>query len=262
MTGSGGAGLASGPPAGARGRAPVRGASDARQAPVRSAPLLGRLVASLALLATASGSASAQDDAPAITIEREAAVPVAAPSAHPAARLKLSLEGFTIKTTWGMPVGLTGLHLEAYPLSRKWLRAGVGLTGGLGDATFDGASASVDYGLLGVSVGTQYPGRVTPFVEANLAGGFMSASLDRPLTVGGVTVDNASGTTWLVVGGLDAGAELYVFRRAYLSFSLGWMRSTWASPDFDPRDTSMPPTNLRITTVTADSLMWKVGLGI
>lgn len=161
-----------------------------------------------------------------------------------------------------MPVGLTGLHLEAYPLSRRWIRAGVGLTGGLGDAKVDVASANVVYGLLGVSVGAQYPARITPFVEAHAAGGFMTATLDRPVNVGGLTVDNASGTTWLVTRGLDAGAEMYVFHRAYLSVSLGWLRSSWASPDFNPYAPPTATQNLRITTVTADSFLWKVGLGI
>ena len=262
MSRSGGARPAAPRPHRAAGGGLARGARDARQGGVRSAPVLGRLITSLALLAAAAGRASAQDDAtPSGVVEQQATAPAAPSQARPAARLKLSLEGFTIRTSWGMPVGLTGLHLEGYPLSRKWLRGGVGLTGGMGSATFDGASADAVYGLLGASIGTQYPGRVTPFVEAHLAGGFMTASLDRPLTVGGVTVDSASGTTWLVVGGLDAGAELYVFRRAYLSLSLGWMRSTWASPDFDPNAPTAPST-FRITTVTADSLLWKVGLGI
>ena len=202
-------------------------------------------------------------DSPDEVLEKTAPVPIedSPPPDQPHARLKLSLEGFSIGTTWGMPVGLTGLHLETYPLSRRWVRLGLGLTGGLGDASVEAASASVVYGLFGTSAGFQYPARITPFVEGHVAGGFMTATLDRPVTVGGLTVRNASGTTWLVVRGLDAGAEMYVFGRAYLSFSLGWMRSTWASPDYNPYALAAN-TNLRITTVTADSFLWKVGLGI
>jgi len=224
------------------------------------------LVACVAALASSSARAQAVRSAasPDEAIEKTAAVPdeEPGPPSAPHARLKLSLEGFSIRTTWGMPVGLTGLHLEGYPLSRRWVRAGLGLTGGLGNATLDGASATAVYGLLGVSAGVQYPARVTPFVEGHAAGGFMTAKLDRPLTVGAITVRDASGTTWLVVRGLDAGAELYVFKRAYLSFSLGWIRSTWASPDYNPYAAPAANQNLRITTVTADSLLWKVGLGI
>src|SRR3569623_140568 len=195
-------------------------------------------------------------------LEKTAAVPTeepAPPSDHHV-RLKLSLEGFSSGTTWGMPVWLTGLHLETNPLSRRGGRLGLGLTGGLGNAALDGASASAVYGLFGVSLGVQYPARVTPFVEGHAAGGFMTAKLDRPVMIGTVTVRDASGTTWLVTRGLDAGAEMYVFGRAYLSFSLGWMRSTWASPDYNPNAPAANQ-NLRITTVTADSMLRKVGLG-
>jgi hypothetical protein len=67
----------------------------------------------------------------------------------------------------------------------------------------------------------------------------------------------------LVVRGLDAGAEFYVYGRAYLSLSFGWMRSTWASPNYNPNENpSTAAMNLRITTATADSFLWKVGLGI
>jgi len=225
--------------------------------------LLGCLVV-VALGVTSIDRARAQASDPDAVIETTAPVPVEeATPAQSHARLKLSLEGFHIGTTWDMPVTLTGLHLEAYPISRRWLRGGVGLAGGTGDAHLDGASASVVYGLVGISVGTQYPGRVTPFIEGHLAGGFMTATLDGPVTVSGLTVDNASGTTWLVMRGLDAGAEFYVFRRAYVSLSLGWTRSSWASPDVDPRTATAASTrNVQITTVTADSLLWKVGLGI
>ncbi len=180
---------------------------------------------------------------------------------HPNARLKLSLEGFSIATTLGMTVWLTGLHLEAYPLSRPWLRGGVGLTGGAGHAKLDDAHASLVYGLLGVSVGAQYPARITPFVEGHLSGGFMTATLDRATVINGVAIDSASGTTWLVTRGLDAGAEIYTFGRAYVSTAIGWMRTTWASPAYD---TSMPNSSgsFRIVSVTGDSLLWKIGVGI
>jgi hypothetical protein len=180
---------------------------------------------------------------------------------HPNARLKLSFEGFSIGTTLGTTVRLAGLHLEAYPLSRPWLRGGVGLTGGAGNAKLDDARANLVYGLLGVSVGAQYPARITPFVEGHLSGGFMTATLDRAAVINGVAIDSASGTTWLVTRGLDAGVEVYTLGRAYVSTAIGWMRTTWASPAYD---TSMPNTSgsFRIVSVTGDSLLWKVGLGI
>lgn len=228
-------------------------------------PGLPALFASLLVASTAPARAQELRSAasPDEVLEKTAAPPAEelTPASPPHVRLKLSLEGFSIGTTWGMPVGLTGLHLETYPLSRRWVRLGLGLTGGIGNAAIDSASASAVYGMFGASAGAQYPARITPFVEGHVAGGFMTAKLDRPVMVGTLTVRNASGTTWLVTRGLNAGAEMYVFGRAYLSFSLGWIRSTWASPDYNP-NAPAANTNLRITTVTADSLLWKVGLGI
>ena len=231
--------------------------------PLRLGWLIGFLCASSLLAATARAQ-ELRSASPDEVIEQTAPVPSeeTAPPSQPHARLKLSLEGFSIGTTWNMPVGLTGLHLETYPLSRRWVRIGVGLTGGLGSAAVEAASATAKYGLLGVSVGTQYPARVTPFIEGHVAGGFMTATLDRPVMIGALTVNDASGTTWLVVRGLDAGAETYVLGRAYLSFSVGWMRSSWASPDVNPYAPPTTSRNLNIVTVTADSFLWKVGLGI
>jgi len=187
---------------------------------------------------------------------------------HPVPRLKVSVEGFAVDTPFATRVGLTGLHAEVYPISRPWVRGGIGLAGGAGSGSVDGASASVQYGLLGGSLGAQLPGRVTPFIEGHLRGGFMGATLDRPITVGSVRVENASGTTWMYTRGLDAGAEFYVLGRLYLSGALGWTRATWGSPD--PR--SLGPTapgeapsssgDLRFIDVTSDSLMWKLGVGI
>lgn len=238
------------------------GSVDAALAGVRRPLRLTGFVAFTILMLAGARRGHAASDDPAAVVEARAPLPENdVTDERPTPRLKLSLEGFSIGTTWGAPVGLTGVHAETYPLSRPWVFAGVGLTAGVGDAKVETASASLRYGLLGVSVGAQYPARITPFVEGHLAGGFMGASLDRPVTVGGVTVANASGTTWLVVRGLDAGAEFYVVGRAYLSVSLGWMRSSWASPDFD-QNAVTSSSGLRVVTVTSDSFLWKVGLGI
>src|SRR3954470_6445427 len=107
---------------------------------------------------------------------------------HPVPRLKLSLEGFSVDTPIGTSVALTGAHVEIYPFSQRWVRGGVGLAGGSGHGAIAGGSASVEYGLMGISLGAQYPGRVTPFVEGHLEGGFMSASIDHPISFNGVRV--------------------------------------------------------------------------
>ena len=180
---------------------------------------------------------------------------------HPVPRLKISLERFSVATPFGTSLPLTGAHAEMYPVSRRWLRGGVGLGGGNGRGAVPGGSATVQYGLLGASLGTQYPGRLTPFVEGHVEGGFMSASIDHPITLNGVRIDSASGTTWLFSRGLDAGVEVYALGRAYISGSMGWTRATWGSPDTRAL-VAGATTELHFVDVTSDSLMWKVGLGI
>ena len=184
---------------------------------------------------------------------------------HPVPRVKLSVEGFAVATPFATRVALTGLHAEVYLVFRIWVRGGIGLAGGAGSGAFDGASANVQYGLLGGSLGAQLPGRVTPFIEGHLRGGFMGATLDRPINVGSVRIENASGTTWMYTRGLDAGAEFYVVGRLYLSGALGWTRATWGSPDtrsLGTGEASGSSGELRFIDVTSDSLMWKLGVGI
>ena len=184
--------------------------------------------------------------------------------AHAVPRLKVSVERFSVNTPFGTSVALLGGHVELYPVSMPWVRGGVGLAGGAGNGKVQGGSADVSYGLLGTSIGAQYPGRVTPFIEGHLSGGFLSAKVDRPISFNGVSVDNASGTTWMYTRGLDAGAELYAFGRAYLSGSIGWTRATWGSPDSQTLAQAGQgiPSEIHFNDVTSDSLMWKLGFGI
>ena len=230
---------------------------------------LGIMLASLMLGTSLAGAARAQTTmrAPAPSVRAHAGdVPGELEGEHPVPRLKVSVEGFAVGTPLATRVSLTGLHAEVYPISRPWIRGGIGLAGGAGSGSYGDASANVQYGLLGGSLGAQLPGRVTPFIEGHLRGGLLGATLDRPITVGNVRIENASGTTWMYTRGLDAGAEFYVLGRLYLSGALGWTRATWGSPD--PRSLgqsgSAPASQgeLRFIDVTTDSLMWKVGVGI
>lgn len=222
--------------------------------------LFGATVLVGGLTLTQGGVAVAQIGPSDRSVRAHASEPTAAEE-HPVPRLKLSLEGFSVDTPLGTSVALTGAHAEMYPLSRRWVRGGVGLAGGSGHGAIEGGSATVEYGMLGASVGAQYPGRVTPFVEGHLAGGFMSASIDHPISFNGVQVDRASGTTWLFCRGLDTGVEVYAIGRAYVSGSIGWMRATWGSPD-TRANVAGTSTAIHFVDVTSDSLMWKLGIGI
>jgi len=234
----------------------------------RHAPGLKAVLAGIVLGSSSASLAEAQTSLgePTPSVRAQARdVPRDLEGEHPVPRLKVSVEGFAVGTPFATRVPLTGLHAEVYPISRPWVRGGIGLAGGAGSGSYGGASANVQYGLLGGSVGAQLPGRVTPFIEGHLRGGFMGATLDRPITVGSVRIENASGTTWMYTRGLDAGAEFYVLGRLYLSGALGWTRATWGSPDprsLTPGEAAASPGELRFTDVTTDSLMWKLGVGI
>jgi hypothetical protein len=200
-------------------------------------------------LAPATVRAAAND---AITV-------VARPHANP--RLKLSYRGFGIANLDGSPIWLNGAQLDAYMLSRRWVRIGAELEGGGGHADLMGNGAHLAYGLAGLSGGIQYPWRVTPFLDGRFAAGVLAGQLDGTLTIGTVSVTDASAVTWMYAGGVETGVEVYTFKRVYLSAALGWVRTTWRGPDAEAT-LKNPDAGMQMKDVTGDSLTVKVGFGI
>jgi hypothetical protein len=184
-----------------------------------------------------------------------------APGGHPNPRLKASYRLFSLAGLEGSAMWLQGAQLDAYALSRRWVRLGVELEGGAGGTTFVNTPASLSYGLGGVTAGVQYPARVTPFLEGRFAGGVLSGQLDGALTIGAVTYNGMSATTWMYVGGIETGVEIYVYRRAYLSVGGGWMRSTWHGIDV-PTTIANPQGGIAYKDITGDSFTLKLGGGI
>ena len=199
---------------------------------------------------------------PSPIVVRQAPAPVAAD--HPTPRLKLAYERYSAGNIDGSAMPLEAVQLDMYALSWLWLRGGFDLEAGRGHATLSGATASVKYGLLGGNIGLQLPGRITPFVEGRIAGGVLGGTLDGPLTIPGtsVTVSGVSAATWMYARGIDAGAEIYTLGRAYVSLGLGWVRTTWGDASYNAMVLSMGGSGLRFQSVTHDSLLIKVGLGI
>lgn len=182
-------------------------------------------------------------------------------AAVPAPRLKLSFTRFSIGNPDGSAIPLNALHLDGYPISQRWVRVGLELEAGRGDATYMGDRAALADYLLGANAGVQLPGRVTPFIEGRLAGGALSGHTEGPIDVAGVTVTQASATTYLYAFGVNAGAEVYVLGRGYLSLSLGWLHTTWrGATDAAAPGASAP--NITLTDVTHDSFLFKAGVGI
>jgi hypothetical protein len=192
--------------------------------------------------------------------EPEATV-VARPVAHEAPRLKVSYRLFSLAGLDGGAMWLHGAQLDAYVVSRRWLRIGLELEGGGGSASLAGTGAMLRYGLLGVTAGVQYPARVTPFVEGRFAGGVLSGALDGALTVGATTYTGSTATTWMYGGGLESGVEVYVYKRAYLSAALGWMHTTWHGVDV-PAMMANPAAGMAYTDLAGDTVTLKIGGGI
>src|SRR5215470_11123282 len=198
----------------------------------------GRIFVALASLAF---SAAAQaDEMLSTSVEWQAE--------HATPRLKASYRTFTIAGLDETPVRLQGVQLDAYAVSERWLRVGFELEGGTGSAGWALASATLGYGLVGLTVGVQYPARVTPFVEGRFFAGVLAGVLDG--------TDEAA-ATWLYGGGVEAGVEVYLHGRTYLSAAVGWMRSSWRGVDVNMSTAG----NLVYTDLVADSFTVKVGIG-
>ena len=180
---------------------------------------------------------------------------------RPVPRLKASYRLFSISGLQGGQLWLDGAQVDAYALSRRWLRVGVELEGGGGGATFTTTPVKLSYGLMGLNAGIQYPMRVTPFVEGRFVGGILSGQLEGALTVAGTTYSGQSATTWIYGGGIETGIETYIYGRSYLSIAGGWMRSTWHGVDVLTMMQN-PSGGMAYKNLTGDTFTLKVGIGI
>lgn len=210
------------------------------------------LVATLLAICGAgrSGHADSTETSGAITRSR---------SEHPNPRLKTSYRLFSISGLQGGRLWLNGAQIDAYALSRRWVRVGAELEGGGGGATFAATPVRLTYGLFGLTAGVQYPARVTPFVEGRFVGGVLHGDLQGTLTVGESSYGNQSATTWIYGGGVETGIEMYVYGRTYLSVGAGWMRSTWHGLDVP---TMIQTGHMAFKNLTGDTFTLKVGIGI
>jgi hypothetical protein len=191
----------------------------------------------------------------------ETVTPMAPNRNQPMPRLKLSYVRFSIGNLDGSDIPLDALHLDLYPLSRRWVRAGLELEGGLGNATFMGDQAALADVLLGANAGFQWPGPVTPFVEGRVMGGVLSGHTTSPIAVDSLVVTQAAATTYLYGWGADAGTEIYVVGRGYFSVALGWLHTTWRGAKEASTPAAGAP-DVVLTDITHDSFLFKLGVGI
>lgn len=240
--------------------------------------LLITSVATLALLSSLAPSVRAQDAPPPPAPKRVQplnlpSVPEGPPEASltakssrpgsrayepPTPRVKLSYMGYGIGDGEGGTIPLQALHLDMYPLSYRYVRLGVEAEAGRGRGKVFGQNGSVNYGLLGVNLGLRIPRRISPFVEGRIAGGVLAPRVDGAFMIPGtpISVNGATGATWMVTRGIDLGLEVYTFKRGFISASVGWARTTWRTADFDVQD------KVTFKNVSHDAFLFKIGLGI
>jgi hypothetical protein len=175
---------------------------------------------------------------------------------QPSPRVKASYRLFSIEGLEG-PMWLHGGQIDLYAVSQQWIRVGIEMGAGVGTLTWEEASARVGYGTLGLSLGVQVPGRITPFVEGRFAGGVLFGQLAE-FTVGDVSLANTSAATWMIAGGVEAGVEVYLRGRMYVSGAAGWVHSTWRGIDVaeTTRNESVVTKDL-----VGDSFTLKLGIG-
>lgn len=234
-----------------------------RSLAIATALLLGPLIPSIAR-ADAAAPSSATPAAPNAPVE---SVTKSASVAHANPRLKLSYRRFNVgnfMSASASAVPLQGGQLDAYLISRRWFRLGVEAEGGAGDASYSGQSAQLWYGMGGLSLGFQYPARVTPFVEGRFAAGALGGKMSGSIPVGygaSVNLDNTQVATLMYVGGVDAGIELYTFGRFYLSAAIGWAHPVYQGPDMAAMQAN-PSGGMQTKSISADTFTFKLGIGI
>jgi hypothetical protein len=208
-------------------------------------------------------SAAPRESAPAPESAPFVASPfVASPFVAPAPRLDLAVTSFAIGNGSASTVPLQGLELDLYAVTSSWLRGGFTLAAGRGNGTIMGTDVGVRYGMLGVEAALQFPMRLAPFIQANLAGGVLAGSLDGALSIPGTSVSLTGGTgaTWIYTRGADLGVHLYALGSLHLTASVGWVRATWHAPDAAAM-VAAQSASLRFKDVTNDSLITKLGIG-
>jgi hypothetical protein len=184
------------------------------------------------------------------------------PYVAPAPRLDLSITNFSIGNGAASTVALQGLELDLYAITSSWLRGGFTLAGGRGNGTISGADVGLRYGMLGVAAALQFPIRLAPYIQANLAGGVLAGNLDGAVGIPGTSLSISGGTaaTWIYTRGADVGVHLYALGSLHLTASVGWVRATWHAPD-TAATVAAQSASVRFKDVTNDSVITKIGLG-
>jgi hypothetical protein len=163
---------------------------------------------------------------------------------HHVPRVKLGYRRLSASGLEGGTIDFNVIELSYYPSSRI-LRFGM-------EAAFGwGADAYKSWFFTaGAVLGLQYPWRVTPFLEARFNAGLLGGSFMGQTAV-----------SWVYMGGIDTGIEVYVASRFYLSASIGWVHPTYSGIDVEYVK-AHPQLDPERKEFANDSFTFKFGLGL
>jgi hypothetical protein len=163
---------------------------------------------------------------------------------HVAPRFKLAYRSLTTANLDPGEITFHAVELDYYPSSFRFFRFGLDT-----EIAYAGGPYNLWYFTVGPTVGFQFPWRVTPFVDARFVAGLAGGAVDGVVAV-----------SYIYVGGLDFGAELYVAGRFFLTGAVGW-----AHPVFRGADVAFirahPMFQAQTKEFSADTFTFKVGLG-
>ena len=163
---------------------------------------------------------------------------------HPVPRFKLAYRRLALAGIETPTINFNVAELDYYP-SSGYFRFGVDTELGLGEGNYGGWFFTV-----GANVGLQWPWRVTPFLDARFTAGLIGASYL-----------GQSAISWVYMGGLEGGIELYVARRFYLTAAIGWAHPVYSGIDvaYVKAHPMLDPQRKELAT---DTFTFKLGLGL
>jgi hypothetical protein len=197
---------------------------------------------------------SASDDSHSVVYDEDDPKASRAPALHKVRSWKITHQVPRVKLAYRYfsTVGLTkseGFNwhageLDYYP-SSGYLRFGLDTELGFAGGTYDAW-----FMATGPVLGFQYPARVTPYLEARFLAGLL-----------GGTAMGATAVSYIYMGGLDTGIELYLGGRFYVTVGIGWVHPVFSAVDLDwvKAHPMLAPAR---KDFASDSFTVKVGIGL
>jgi hypothetical protein len=174
---------------------------------------------------------------------------------HKAPALKVAYRRLTATNLDGSDLPFNVFELDLYPISTRWARVALDAELGLGSGTIDAGKSDMQttgawFLVSGFDIGFQYPMRVTPFVDARFVAGL----------IGGDVAGHAA-VSWVYMGGIEGGVELYLVDRLYMTLGIGWVHTTYHGVDLAYAK-AHPEDDPHYQDFGSDSFTFKVGLGL